>query len=102
MKWITRRRWHPILFIGLLILSGACSTGTNHQKYSGATPLEWSVRLADSEMARRGDSLAWSPQGRARWDYAAGLFTLSLLKLDEQQHDPQYLLFSEKDIGSFI
>src|ERR1700761_565419 len=98
MKQIFRRHWRFLFFIGLLTLSGACST----EKFSGATPLEWSVRLANSELARRGDSLAWKPQGRARWDYTAGLFTLSLLKLDEQQHDPQYLLFSEKDIGSFI
>jgi len=51
-------------------------------KFSGATPLEWSQRLANSEMARRGDSLAWKAGGKAKWDYAAGLFTLSLLKLN--------------------
>ncbi len=101
MKWIFRGRWQLTFLIGLLMLSGACSTGSK-KKFSGATPLEWSVRLANSEMARRGDSLAWKPQGKARWDYTAGLFTMSLLKLDEQKHDPHYLLFSEKAIGSFI
>src|ERR1022692_4999641 len=50
------------------------------EKFSGATPLEWSQRLADSEIARRGDSLAWQPGGKAKWDYTAGLFTLALLK----------------------
>ena len=70
--------------------------------FSGATPLQWSVRLADSEIARRGDSLVWKQGGTAKWDYTAGLFTLSLLKLDEQVPDPGYVKFAENTIGSFI
>src|SRR5437016_14646789 len=49
------------------------------QKLVGGTPMQWSVRMADSEMARRGDSLAWKEGGTAKWDYTTGLFTLSLL-----------------------
>src|ERR1035437_4791515 len=59
---------------------------------SGATPLQWSVRMADSEIARRGDSLVWKQGGTAKWDYTVGLFTLSLLKLDGQgpHHDKRW------------
>ncbi|MCS7337322.1 MAG: glycoside hydrolase family 88 protein [Verrucomicrobiae bacterium] len=71
-------------------------------RFDGATPLEWSVRLADAEIARRGDSLAWRPGGRARWDYTAGLFTLSLLKLHEHVPNPRYFQFVQEAIGSFI
>ena len=46
---------------------------------AGATPLQWSERMADSEVARRGDTLAWKEGGKAKWDYTAGLFTLSRL-----------------------
>jgi hypothetical protein len=49
------------------------STAAAPQTFSGATPLEWPVRLADSEMARQ-----------AKWDYSVGVFTLSLLKLNGQ------------------
>jgi unsaturated rhamnogalacturonyl hydrolase len=70
--------------------------------FGGATPLQWSVRMADSEMARRGDRLAWKEGGAARWDYTAGLFTLSLLKLNEQVPDPRYVKFAEQAIGSFL
>ena len=38
--------------------------------FGGETPLQWSVRMADSDMARRGDSLAWKEGGKAKWDYA--------------------------------
>jgi len=62
---------------------------------NGATPLEWSARLADSEMARRA---AVTP----KWDYSMGLFTLALLKLDQAAPDPRYLPFAEKAVGSLI
>jgi unsaturated rhamnogalacturonyl hydrolase len=70
--------------------------------FGGATPLQWSVRMADSEMSRRGDTLAWKEGGSAKWDYTTGLFTLSLLKLDERIRDPRYVKFVETTIGSFI
>ena len=52
-------------------------------EFGGATPLQWSVRMADAEMARRGDSLVWRDGGSAKWDYTVGLFTLSLVRLAE-------------------
>ena len=85
-----------------LVLGCASCATTAPRKYSGATPLEWSVRLADAEMARRGNTLDWKPVGGARWDYAAGLFTWSLLKLDAQVHDVHYEKFAEAATGSFI
>lgn len=71
-------------------------------EFAGSPPLQWAVRLADSEMARRGDKLAWKQGGSAKWDYAAGLFTLSLLKLNEVVKDPRYVRFAETAVGSFI
>ena len=71
-------------------------------EFAGNTPLQWSVRMADSEMARRGDSLAWKEGGTAKWDYTTGLFTLSLLKLHERVDDSRYVAFAESAIGSFI
>src|ERR1035441_1183109 len=90
------------LLPALLLFCASCATTVAPQKFSGATPLEWSVRLADSEIARRGDSLAWKPDGKAKWDYTAGLFTLALLKLNEQTHDARYKTFAQEAIGSFI
>lgn len=64
------------------------------QTFSGATPLEWARRLADAEMPR----LTNAP----KWDYAMGLFTLSLLKLNEQVSDVRFVKFAEDKIGSLI
>ncbi|HEU6447069.1 MAG TPA: glycoside hydrolase family 88 protein [Verrucomicrobiae bacterium] len=61
---------------------------------SGATPIEWSERLANSEMPRLTNAL--------KWDYTMGLFTLSLLKLNEQVPDARFVKFSEDKIGGLI
>jgi len=88
------------------VLQLHCPAQTNvaapSAKFGDATPLQWSVRMADSEMARRGNSLAWKEGGRAKWDYTSGLFTLSLLKLNERVNNPRYVEFAKTAIGSFI
>jgi unsaturated rhamnogalacturonyl hydrolase len=94
----TRTGW----LLALLLSCASCATTAAPQTFSGATPLEWSVRLADSEMTRRGDSLVWKPDGKAKWDYTAGLFTLSLLKLNERTPYDSHVKFSERAIGSFV
>lgn len=91
----------------LLFLAPACRAvdtppASAPKEFSGATPLQWSVRMADSETERRGSSLAWRPDGKAKWDYTAGLFTLSLLKLNQIVPTPAYVDFSKEAIGSFI
>ena len=91
-----------IIVLVLAGLIGCRTVAPAPRKFAGATPLEWSVRMADSEIERRGDSLAWKEGGKAKWDYTAGLFTLSLLRLNEQVPNPQYVAFAEKAIGSFI
>jgi unsaturated rhamnogalacturonyl hydrolase len=58
--------------------------------------------MADSQMARMDGKLAWKPTGGGKWDYTAGLFTLSLLKLDEKIPNPSYIAFTTNAIGSFI
>ena len=83
-------------FLGLVIFClsiDSCATkAASPNIFSGATPLEWSVRLANSEIARQTNA--------PKWDYTMGLFTLSLLKLNEQVSDARYVKFSEEKVGS--
>ena len=96
------------LFGGLLVVAALFSSGCRLAAVSpatevaGKTPLQWSVSMADSQMKRLGDRLAWTEGGNAKWDYTAGLFTLSLLKLNEQMNDPARLKFVTNAIGTFI
>jgi len=89
-----------VIFLAAPVLYAA--DGPLPREFAGSTPLQWSVRMADSEMARRGDSLDWKESGTAKWDYTTGLFTLSFLKLHERVDDPRYIAFAENAIGSFI
>jgi len=101
---------HPLiasLAAAILFTSPACHTSEpaaapKTKEFNGASPLQWSVRMADSETARRGDKLAWRSGRNVKWDYTAGLFTLSLLKLNEKVPTPAYVDFSKDAIGSFI
>ncbi len=83
---------HSAFFL-LPLLLASCATAAP-QKFSGATPLEWSQRLADSEMARQTNA--------PKLDYTMGLFTLSLLKLNEQIPDARFVKFTEAKIGSLV
>lgn len=92
-------------FVATVVLLATFAAGpikAHDTKFAGRTPLEWSVCMADSEINRRGDSLAWRPDRNIKWDYTAGLFTLSLLKLNELVPTPVYVEFSKDAIGSFI
>jgi unsaturated rhamnogalacturonyl hydrolase len=80
--------------LGLLVVSCASTNAAAPKKFSDATPLEWSVRLANSQMARETTA--------PKWDYTMGLFTLSLLKLNEEIPDARFVKFSEDKIGSLI
>jgi unsaturated rhamnogalacturonyl hydrolase len=107
MKLNSRIVWLAALTVFATAALTSCRTagpaGANvPREFNGATPLEWSVRLADSETARLGDKRAWRPGRNVKWDYTAGLFTLSLLKLNERLPTPAYVEFSADTIGSFI
>ena len=110
MKLSSRLSLFATVAIAILLATTSCRTSrpaptaatTAIREFNGATPLQWSVRLADSETARLGDKRAWRPGRNVKWDYTAGLFTLSLLRLNEKVPTPSYVEFSKDTIGSFI
>jgi unsaturated rhamnogalacturonyl hydrolase len=71
-------------------------------EFGGAPPLRWSQRLADSEMARRGDTLFLGGAPRARWDYTTSLFGLALIRLAERTGNDAYANYGAKTVTSFI
>ena len=96
------------LFVATLVVCFSVDTvhgiaqEENSKEFRGATPLEWSLRMADSEIERLGDSLDWAPEGGGNWTYTTGLLSMAVLDLDEYSPDPAHLEFAEKAIGSFI
>ena len=87
----------------LVAFAGRAAEAKLPAEFNGATPLEWSQRMADSQMARLDGRLAWKEGGGGgKWDYTAGLFTLSLLKLNERAPNPALVDFATNAIGTFI
>jgi len=73
------------------------------QKFNGATPLEWSQRLADSEMKRLGTALeAGGSNPRARWDYSPGVLALGLVRLGEATGNSAYTQFGTRAVASHV
>ena len=71
------------------------------EQFGGATPLEWSGRVAKSEMARRGETLFY-PNPAARWEYTRGFLSRSLFLLGERMGDPALTAYGAKIATSFV
>jgi unsaturated rhamnogalacturonyl hydrolase len=90
----------PIRLLVLLALAGASVFGGEPPaaapQFGGAAPLEWSQRMAKSEIARRGD------QPKLKWDYTVALFSHALILLGDRTGDPRMLDHAAKSIGGLI
>jgi unsaturated rhamnogalacturonyl hydrolase len=97
------RRWSRFFLstLGALALFTASRAATSEAPpaFKGASPLEWSARLANSEVARLGPKMAYPA---AKWDYANFLFLNSLLNLDARLSQNRYLPWVQGTIDSFL
>jgi unsaturated rhamnogalacturonyl hydrolase len=83
----------------LLIPAGARDV----PRFRGATPLEWSVKLADSEMARTGDQHFFGGSNpRARIDYTTSFFGTALVRLADRTGKAAYADYGLKFGTSFV
>ena len=65
--------------------------------------LKWSVRMADSEIHRRGDALKYGGSDpKAKWNYQTGLFLKALIDLWKVTNDLQYYTYVKDVIDSFL
>ena len=97
-----RSQGSRLLSLFLLLVLPTFAAPAIPPKYDGATPLEWSTRLAQSEMTRRGGTLCKDGAPRARWDYTTGLFSYALLQLSARTGDAATAEYAAKLVESFI
>ena len=90
------------IFLLLFVLLGV-SRAQTPRTFSGATPLEWAQRLADSEMKRLGTSYeAGGSDPKARWHYAPGVLALALVRLGEETKQENYIKFGTRAVASHV
>jgi unsaturated rhamnogalacturonyl hydrolase len=86
-----------------LLPGSAAAQSAAPARFNGATPLEWSIKLADSEMARRGDRHFYGGSNpRARIDYTTSFFGTALVKLAERTGRQAYADYGLKFGTSFV
>ena len=92
------------IFVPLLVLlATTVLVGAEPAKFDGATPLEWSRRLADSEMKRLGTSYdAGGSNPRARWDYSPGVLALGFVRLGEETKNNAYIAYGTRMVASHV
>ncbi len=62
-----------------------------------ATPLQWSIRMADSEIARHPN-----PGGKPKWDYANSIVASGAIELSKRTGDVRFADWAAQMIGSCI
>lgn len=96
-------RLSAALCVGFAVAAPAVAADQPVPAFGGATPLEWSVRLAQSEMARKGDTMFHGgSRPRANWNYTTSLFGLSLLKLADRTGNPAFATYGAQTAESFV
>ena len=88
----------PLLF-GCAVLLSTARSAAPAEEFSGASPLQWSARLANSEVQRLGKIWAFPT---AKWNYANFLFLHSLLKFDDRLAEVRYSPWVKSTVDSFI
>ena len=90
----------PLLWLAML---SAAVAGGQPLLIEGASPLQWSERLASSEISRLGTSLFYGGSDpRARWDYSPGVLALSLVRLGEFTGNTSFRDFGIQAVASHV
>ncbi len=92
-----------LVVVGLALLVPVLRAEPAVPEFGGATPLEWSRRMADSDMARRGDTLFHGgSRPKANWNYVTSLFGLALLELADRTGQTAYADYGAQTATSFV
>ena len=96
------RPHHLLSLAAFALLAPASPAAESVEQFSGATPVEWSTRLAHSELARQAGALEAGATPRSRWDYTSGLFAFSLQQLAGQTGDTALLAAGDRIVTTYI
>ena len=96
-----RTRAMVLLALGLPACAAGAPDGV--RRFDGMCPLEWSERMADSEIGRLGTSLeAGGTDPAARWDYSTGVLAFGMVRLGEATGRDTYTRFGTRAVASHV
>jgi len=88
------------LLTGLLLLILSLISAT--RCLAAADALNWAKKMAESEMKRRGDSLAFGKDPKAKWAYETGVFLKGLEMVGARTGDKKYDGYVKAVIDSYL
>jgi unsaturated rhamnogalacturonyl hydrolase len=90
------------IFASFVCICAALNAAAAPVVFGDATPLDWSVRMARAEMARKGDRMFRDVNPETKWSYTTTLFGLSLQRLAARIGEPAMADYGARTATSFI
>ncbi len=92
-----------VCVVMVIMFSLACQTNApREQKAAASNHVSWSVRMADSEMQRRGDSFLFNANTKTSWVYETAVFLKGLEQVWRQTGDEKYFAYIKKFVDSYV
>jgi len=90
------------VILALFLLQG-CAPQLNREDPSRLSEKSWSVRLANSFMARYPDTISYAEEPRrGRWTYEQGIMLEAMRRMGAATGDQKYFTYVKKNIDQFV
>lgn len=93
--------WHGMV-AGKIILTLSCQSQSPREQEPVPNHTPWSVRMATSEMQRRGNSFLFSDSTKTSWVYETAVFMKALEQVWEQTGEQKYFDYVKAFTDSYV
>jgi unsaturated rhamnogalacturonyl hydrolase len=85
-----------------IMFSAACQSDSPREQAAASNHVPWSIRMAESEMQRRGDSFLFNDSTKTSWVYETAVFLKGLEQVWRQTGDKKYFAYIKKFVDSYV
>jgi unsaturated rhamnogalacturonyl hydrolase len=85
-----------------IMSSLSCQPDVPREQAAASNHQPWSVRMAESEMQRRGDSFLFHDGTKTSWVYETAVFLKGLEQVWRQTGDEKYFAYIKKIVDSYV
>jgi unsaturated rhamnogalacturonyl hydrolase len=96
-----QKMWCKAVAIAMLIAL-SCQSEAPREQTPASNHRSWPVRMAESEMKRRGDSFLFNDGAKTSWVYETAVFLKGLEQAWRQTGDEKYFAYIKKFVDSYV
>jgi unsaturated rhamnogalacturonyl hydrolase len=101
-SWLYFAGGFTALALMAIILLVSCKSNDKNEQTAASNHQPWSVRMAESEMHRRGDSFLFNDSAKTSWVYETAVFLKGLEQVWRQTGDEKYFDYIKKFVDSYV